>query len=102
MSTSASKPSASASAVTDPPADLEGVVRAVTAAVPGVVQSVMVVADVLDGNISGVVLDPEEPGGGYIAEQELAPGVVYLVLGVGKLGVGNVPAGVRVANEWLP
>ena len=56
----------------------------------------MVVRDVLDGSISGVVLDPTEPGGGYIDEQELAPSVVYLILGVGKLGVGKFPAGIRV------
>ena len=38
------------------------------------------------------------PGGGYIAEQELAPGVAYIVLGVGKLGVGKLPAGIRVVT----
>lgn len=102
MSTSVTRPSASAPPAADAPADLEGVVKAIAAAVPGVVQSVMVVADVLDGNVSGVVLDPEEPGGGYVDEQELAPGVVYLILGVGKRGVGKTPAGVRVASEWLP
>ena len=70
--------------------DLAGVLQAIATAVPGVVASIMVINDVLDGNISGVVLDPDEPGGGYVAEQELAPGVVYLVLGVGKLGVGKL------------
>lgn len=102
MSTNATSPSASAPGADTDTADLEGVVRAILAAAPGVVQSIMVVADVLDGNISGVVLDPTEPGGGYISEQELAPGVTYIVLGVGKLGVGNHPAGIRVASEWLP
>lgn len=93
MSTNATLPSASAPAAEH---DLHGVVQVIAAALPGVVQSVMAVADVLDGNVSGVVLDPDEPGGGYVSEQELAPGVVYLILGVGKLGVGKLPAGIRI------
>lgn len=93
MSTNVTLPSASAPAAEH---DLQEVVQTIAAAVPGVVQSIMVVADVLDGNVSGVVLDPDEPGGGYVSEQELAPGVVYLILGVGKLGVGKLPAGIRV------
>lgn len=102
MSTNATSPSASAPD-TDTAAvpDLEGVVRAILAAAPGVVQSIMVVRDVLDGSISGVVLDPAEPGGGYVDEQELAPGVVYLILGVGKVDAGTLPDGVHIVNEWL-
>lgn len=98
MSTNATLPSASAPAAEH---DLQEVVQTIAAAVPGVVQSLMIVADVLDGSISGVVLDLMEPGGGYVSEQELAPGVVYLVLGVGKVGVDSQPAGVHVANDWL-
>ena len=93
MSTSATSPNASAPAADR---DLAGVVQAIAAAIPGVVQSIMVVIDVLDGNVSGVVLDADEPGGGYVAEQELAQGVTYILLGVGKLGVGKFPAGIRV------
>ena len=100
MSLSVNKPSASVPAETA--AELAGVVRAIAAAAPGVVQSVMVVANVHDAAIDGVVLDPDEPGGGYVSYQELVAGVVYLVLGVGTLGVGNVPAGIHVLNEWLP
>jgi hypothetical protein len=58
----------------------------------------MLITDVLDGQISGVVLDPTEPGGGYVTEQELAPAATYVVLGVGKLGVGKLPAGIRVID----
>lgn len=93
MSTNANSPNTSAPAAER---DLAGVVQTITAAVPGVVQSVMVIANVLDANVSGVVLDLDEPGGGYVSEQELAPGVVYLILGVGKLGVGKLPAGIHV------
>ena len=93
MSTNATSPNVSAPAVDH---DLAGVLQAIATAVPGVVASIMVINDVLDGNISGVVLDPDEPGGGYVAEQELAPGVVYLVLGVGKLGVGKLGVGIHV------
>lgn len=103
MSTSATSPNASAPAIDQADtADLQGVVQAITAAVPGVVQSLMVIVNVHDGNVSGVVLDPDEPGGGYVAEQELAPGVAYLVVGVGRLGVANHPAGVHILNDWLP
>lgn len=98
MSTNATLPSASVPAAEH---DLQAVVQTIAAALPGVVQSVMVVADVLDGNVSGVVLDPDEPGGGYVSEQELAPGVVYLILGVGKLGVGMPPGIHVIATEEI-
>ncbi len=96
MSTSANKPEPSAPAAVEAEHELLGVVRAMSAAAPGVVQSIILVTDVLDGQVSGVVLDATEPGGGYVAEQELAPGVAYIVLGVGKLGVGKLPPGIRV------
>jgi len=103
MSTSATSPSASAPA-TDIAAvpDLAGVVRAILATAPGVVQSIMVVRDVLDGNISGVVLDPAEPGGGYVDEQELAPNTTYLVLGVGSIDADQLPAGISIVTNWRP
>lgn len=59
------------------------VVTAIIAALPpGVVQSVVLCANVSGGSVSGVVEDADEPGGGYISEWELADGAVYLLLGV--------------------
>jgi len=77
--------------------DLAGVVRIIRDALPGVVTSVMVAARVVDGRISGVVLDPSEKGGGYISEQELASRATYLILGV---GVESDVAGVVVLDDW--
>ena len=94
MSTNASEPSPSAAA---DKVDLAGVVKTIREALPGLVTSVMVVGNVLDGLISGVVLDPEEKGGGYISEQELAARATYLVLGV---GVQTDAAGVLVLDDW--
>ena len=104
MSTSANKPEPSAPAAAEAESGVLGVVRAMCAAAPGVVQSIMLIHDVLDGQVSGVVLDPSEPGGGYISEQELAPDVTYIVLGVGKLGVGKLSPGIRIipAEEATP
>lgn len=82
MSSNESKLSASAPSAVAEPMGIVGVVRTIHEALPGVVQSVIVVANVFDGLISGVVLDPSEPGGGYVSEQELAQGAVYLVLAV--------------------
>lgn len=94
MSTNASEPRQSAAA---DKVDLAGVVRVIRDSLPGVVTSVMAVANVLDGMISGVVLDADEKGGGYISEQELAPGATYLVIGV---GVESDTAGVLVLDDW--
>jgi len=81
--------------------DLEDVVRAIAGAVPGVAVTVMLAVDLLAPAISGVVEDPDEPAGGYLDEQELAKGVTYIILGVGKLGVGKLPAGIHIVNELL-
>lgn len=98
MSTNASEPSQSAAAVAEPQRpDLAGVVRTIREHLPGVVTSMMVVGNVIDGLISGVVLDPAEKGGGYISEQELASKATYLVLG---LGVESDAAGVVVLDDW--
>lgn len=94
MSTNASEPSQSATA--DKPT-LAGVVRVIREALPDIVTSVMVVGNVIDGLISGVVLDPAEKGGGYISEQELAARSTYLVIG---LGVESDAAGVVVLDDW--
>lgn len=94
MSTTESEPSPSATA---DKFDLAGVVKAIREALPGVVTSAMLVANVLDGLISGVVLDATEKGGGYISEQELAARATYLVLG---LGVDSDAAGVIVLDDW--
>ena len=94
MSYSENKPSASAPIVEG--VDIEQLIRAlVDAAGPGVVQSAMIAAGLLDPQISGVVLDPTEPGGGYLVETELAQEVTYIVLGVGK-GVGSCAPGISV------
>lgn len=98
MSTNANALNPSAPEVAGIDGGLLGVVDVLRTAAPGVVKSIMIVADVLDGVVSGVVLDDAEPGGGYVAEQELAQGVTYLILGVGKLGVGNMPAGIHVVE----
>ena len=96
MSTNESEPSVSAAAVAEARPDLPGVVKILRDALPGVVTSVMVVANVLDGLISGVVLDESEKGGGYISEQELAARATYLVIG---LGVETPLAGVVPYDE---
>ena len=98
MSTTAREPSQSAAAVSEPQRpDLAGVVQMLRHALPGVVTSMMVVGNVIDGLISGVVLDPAEKGGGYISEQELASRSTYLVIG---LGVESDAAGVVVLDDW--
>lgn len=94
MSTNESEPSV---LETTAERDLPGVVKAIRDALPGVVTSMMVVANVVDGLISGVVLDPAEKGGGYISEQELAHRATYLIIGV---GVETAAAGVVVLDDW--
>lgn len=99
MSHNASKLSASAPAVEG--VDTNELIRAIAAAVPhGIIKSVMVASGLLDLSISGVVLDSSEPGGGYLAEQELAPGATYIILGVGR-GVGIEP-GIILINKVAP
>ena len=94
MSYNGNKPSASAPVVEG--VDIQQVLHAMIAAAgPGVVKSAFVAAGLFDPQLSGVVLDPTEPGGGYLAEQELAQGAIYIVLGVGK-GVGNQEPGIHV------
>jgi len=77
--------------------DLAGVVRIIRDALPGVVTSMMAIGQVVDGLISGVVLDPTEKGGGYISEQELAARATYLLIGV---GVESDVSGVVVLDDW--
>jgi hypothetical protein len=54
----------------------------------------MIVSGVVDGEVSGVVLN-DNPDDDYIDSQELAAGVVYLVVGVGKKPTEH-PAGVVI------
>lgn len=100
MSYNGNKPSASAPAAEG--VDIQQVIRAlIDAAGPGVIKSAFVAAGLFDPQLSGVVFDPTEPGGGYLAEQELAQGATYIVLGVGK-GVGNQEPGIAVVPIATP
>ena len=72
----------------------EDAIEAVRAALGDAARVVMVVSGVVDGEVSGVVMG-DTPDEDYIAAQELAAGVVYLVVGVGKLPTAQ-PAGVVV------
>lgn len=94
MSYNANKLSASAPVVEG--VDIKALLYAIIeAAGPGVIKSALIATGLYDPQLSGVVLDQAEPGGGYLVEQELAQGVTYIVLGVGK-GVGNQEAGIFV------
>lgn len=94
MSYNASKPNVSAPVAED--VDLREVVHAIIdAAGPGVIKSVVIAAGLFDPQLSGVVLDPTEPGGGYLVEHELAQGITYIVLGVGK-GAGSQEPGIFI------
>ena len=89
--------------VADDTADIQQLIHVIAAAAGlGVVKSAMIATDLYDPQLSGVVFDANEPGGGYVASQELAQGVTYLLLGVGKLGVGKLPPGITVVSKWLP
>jgi hypothetical protein len=44
----------------------------------------MAIVGVIDGEVSGVVMDATMPNGGYVDAQPLGPGV-YLVIGLGDL-----------------
>ena len=48
----------------------------------------------VDGEVSGVVIS-DTPDDDYISAQELAAGVVYLVVGIGKLPTAQ-PSGVTI------
>ncbi len=92
MSYNENKPNASAPVAEG--VDIQEVIRAIIdAAGPGVIKSAMIVAGLLDPQLSGVVLDSTEPGGGYLVERELVPGATYVLLGVG-MGVGNQEPGI--------
>lgn len=102
MSSNANEPNVSAP-VADEATDLQKLIHAIAAAAgPGIIKSAMIANDLYDPQISGVVFDADEPGGGYVAAQELAQGTTYILLGVGKLGVGKLPPGITIANRWLP
>ena len=75
-------------------ATTEDAIEAIRAALGDVCRVVMVVSGVVDGEVSGVVMG-DTPDDDYIAAQELAAGVVYLVIGVGKMPTTQ-PAGVVV------
>lgn len=82
--------------------DIQEVIRAIVAAAgQGVIKSTLIAAGLFDLQLSGIVLDPTEPGGGYLVEQELAQGVTYLVLGVGKRVAIQEP-GIRVIATPAP
>ena len=69
-------------------------IAAIRAALGSACRAVMVVSGVVDGEVSGVVMG-DAPDDDYISSQELAAGVVYIVVGVGKLATAQ-PAGVVV------
>ena len=62
----------------------EDVIETVRAALGPLCRVVMVVSGVVDGEVSGVVIGDTQDDD-YISSQELAAGVVYIVVGVGKL-----------------
>lgn len=76
-------------------ATAEEAIAAVRAALGPACRAVMVVSGVVDGEVSGVVIPDDNPKNDYIAGQELADGVVYLVIGLGKLPT-VAPPGVTI------
>lgn len=74
----------------------EDVIETVRAALGPLCRVVMVVSGVVDGEVSGVVIGDTQDDD-YISSQELAAGVVYIVVGVGKLATVQ-PAGVVVLS----
>lgn len=96
MSHNVKQPNVSAPVAEAAMLDPESMIRAIVAAVgPGVVKSALIAGGLFDPQLSGVVIDTSEPGGGYVVEQELAQGVTYIVLGV---GVGNQEPGITVVK----
>jgi hypothetical protein len=75
-------------------ATAEDAIAAIRAALGDTCKVIMIVSGVVDGEVSGVVLN-DNPDDDYIDSQELAAGVVYLVVGVGKKPTEH-PAGVVI------
>lgn len=75
----------------------EEAIAAIRAALGSACRVVMVVSGVVDGEVSGVVMGDTQDDD-YISSQELAAGVVYIVVGVGKLTTAQ-PAGVVVLPD---
>ena len=76
---------------------VEDTIETIRAALGPLCRVVMVVSGVIDGEVSGVVMGDTQDDD-YISSQELAAGVVYIVVGVGKLATAQ-PAGVVVLPE---
>ena len=76
---------------------VEDAIETIRAALGPLCRVVMVVSGVIDGEVSGVVMGDTQDDD-YISSQELAAGVVYIVVGVGKLATAQ-PAGVVVLPE---
>jgi hypothetical protein len=75
-------------------ATAEDAIKAIRATLGSVCRVVMVISEVVDGEVSGVVMGDTQDDD-YVSSQELAAGVVYIVVGVGKLPTAQ-PAGVVV------
>ena len=72
----------------------ETAAEVIRAALGSACRVIMVVSGVVDGEVSGVVMG-DTPDDDYISSQELAAGVVYLIVGVGKVPTVQ-PSGVVV------
>ena len=72
----------------------ETAIEAIRAALGSACRVVMVVSGVVDGEVSGVVIGDTQDDD-YVSSQELAAGVVYIVVGVGKMPTVQ-PSGVVV------
>jgi hypothetical protein len=72
----------------------EAAIEVIRAGLGSACRVVMVVSGVVDGEVSGVVMG-DTPDDDYISSQELAAGVVYLIVGVGKVPTVQ-PSGVVV------
>lgn len=68
---------------------VEEAVALVRQALGASASSIMVVSGVVDGEVSGVVLDDD--GDDYVSSQELADGAIYLVVGLGNLATDREP-----------
>jgi len=77
-------------------ATAEDAIAAIRAALGDTCRVVMVVSEVADGEVSGVVMGSTSDDD-YIAAQELADGVVYLIVGIGRLPTAQ-PPGVSVLS----
>ena len=72
----------------------ETAIEAIRVALGSACRVVMVVSGVVDGEVSGVVMGDTQDDD-YVSSQELAAGVVYLIVGVGKVPTVQ-PSGVVV------